>query len=272
MSDNYVSIILPTYNRMGVLDKAINSVLEQTYTKFELIIVDDGSTDGTEEYVKGIDDTRVQYIRGNHKGAAAARNLGLQNAQYKYIAFQDSDDLWVKTKLEKQMKILTEADDEVALVYCRYEYHPLQGNQSMNWPPDGMPEEMCSGNMLRQLLKQNLIGTPTMLLRKNVIEKVGSFYEDLPALEDYEFALRVARQYKIGYVKEPLLQVYESKDSISNDNEAFFVVMCYLIKCYRKELLEFELFNEVVASLLKKAELLGAVEPVSRMLERMLTS
>ena len=111
-----------------------------------------------------------------------------------------------------------------------------------------------------------------MLLRKNVIEKVGSFYEDLPALEDYEFALRVAREYKIGYVKEPLLQVYESKDSISNDNEAFFVVMCYLIKCYRKELLEFELFNEVVASLLKKAELLGAVEPVSRMLERMLTS
>ena len=63
MSDNYVSIILPTYNRMGVLDKAINSVLEQTYTKFELIIVDDGSTDGTEEYVKGIDDARVRHIR-----------------------------------------------------------------------------------------------------------------------------------------------------------------------------------------------------------------
>lgn len=257
---------------MGVLEKSINSVLKQTYTKFELIIVDDGSTDGTEEYIRGIEDTRIRYIRGEHRGAAAARNFGIQYAQYDYIAFQDSDDLWVKTKLEKQMRVLTETDDEVALVYCQYEYHSLYGNKMVKWPPDKLIEKECSGDIFQQLLRQNLIGTPTMLLKKKCLEKVGTFYEELPALEDYEFALRIAKNYKIYYVKEPLLQVYESEDSISGGNEAFIVAMCYLINCYKKELLDYGIFNNLVAEVLKKAELLGAVEPVSQMLERMLTS
>ena len=106
MSKPYVSIILPTYNRANQLPRAIYSVLNQTYENFELIIVDDASKDDTEAIVSQINDPRISYIKNQHNcGAAGARNVGIKNARYDFIAFQDSDDEWMPEKLAKQLKV-----------------------------------------------------------------------------------------------------------------------------------------------------------------------
>ena len=116
-----VSIIIPTYNREQLLGRAIKSVLAQTYQDFELIIVDDGSTDNTERLVKSFNSEKTRYIRHRkNKGPAAARNTGIRSAKGDYIAFQDSDDEWMPEKLEKQMRAFTTAPPEVGVVYTSY--------------------------------------------------------------------------------------------------------------------------------------------------------
>ena len=103
-----VSVIIPTYNRAHLIKRSAESVLNQTYTNLELIIVDDGSTDDTEEVVKTLNDNRVTYIKQPNQGACAARNNGIDHAKGEFIAFQDSDDVWHEDKLEKQIKCLKE--------------------------------------------------------------------------------------------------------------------------------------------------------------------
>ena len=113
-----VSIILPTYNRAYIIEKGINSLLNQTYQDFEIIIVDDGSTDNTEEIIKKLQekDKRIKYIKlKTNKGAATARNIGIKAARGEYIAFQDSDDEWMHEKLEKQVKVLDTSSKEVVV-------------------------------------------------------------------------------------------------------------------------------------------------------------
>lgn len=113
-----VSVILPTYNRAHLLERAIQSVLDQTYPDFEIIVVDDASIDNTVNIIKGIINERIRYIRHEkNKGAAAARNTGIKLAKGKYIAFQDSDDEWLRDKLEKQIKIFETVSPEVGVVY-----------------------------------------------------------------------------------------------------------------------------------------------------------
>ena len=118
-----VSVIIPTYNRAKLLPRAIKSVLNQTFKDFEVIIVDDGSTDNTEEVINEFQkhNKRIKYIRHEkNKGAAAARNTGIKIAQGEYIAFQDSDDEWLPNKLEKQMEIFESAPAEIGVVYTDY--------------------------------------------------------------------------------------------------------------------------------------------------------
>ena len=116
-----VSVIIPTYNRVHTLPVSVESVLRQTYHNLEVIVVDDGSTDKTENYVRGLTDSRVRYVRntGQH-GPAAARNLGVRLARGEYVAFQDSDDEWHPDKLEKQMPILLNPKERIDIVYCEY--------------------------------------------------------------------------------------------------------------------------------------------------------
>ena len=117
-----VSVIIPTYNREGILGRSIESVLNQTYTEFELIIVDDGSTDNTRQLVENIHDDRISYYYvKNNSGAAAARNYGIERAEGEYIAFQDSDDYWHSDKLEKQMKVM-ESNPDIGFVFHAIRY------------------------------------------------------------------------------------------------------------------------------------------------------
>ncbi len=113
-----VSVILPTYNRAHLIKRAIQSVLDQTYQNFEIIVVDDGSTDNTEEQVRSFNNPKIRYIRYNeNKGAAFARNAGIKASRGDYIAFQDSDDEWFPHKLQRQMEAFKNASPEVGVVY-----------------------------------------------------------------------------------------------------------------------------------------------------------
>ena len=115
-----VSVIVPTYNRGNVIGRAVKSILRQTWPHFEIIIVDDGSTDGTKAIVDELGDSRIRYmLLEQNAGVAHARNVGIQEAKYEYIAFLDSDDEWLPKKLELQMKRMLRCADEVGMVYCR---------------------------------------------------------------------------------------------------------------------------------------------------------
>lgn len=123
MNKKAVSIILPTYNREHMVGKAIESVLKQSYTDFELIIIDDGSTDKTEQVIASYNDKRIRYYRMQENGGQSkARNRGMQMAKYDYLAFEDSDDLWRPEKLEVQMNAMKKADLDVGIIYHKFQY------------------------------------------------------------------------------------------------------------------------------------------------------
>ncbi|TAK34595.1 MAG: glycosyltransferase family 2 protein, partial [Saprospiraceae bacterium] len=116
-----VSVIIPTYNRAKTIERAIDSVLNQTFSDLELIVVDDCSTDFTVDVIKQYTDERLIYIRHeNNRGEGGARNTGIRNSRAKYIAFLDSDDEWFPNKLEKQMPVIQESDSKVGIVYSHY--------------------------------------------------------------------------------------------------------------------------------------------------------
>jgi glycosyltransferase involved in cell wall biosynthesis len=221
-----VSIIIPTYNSAKYLPEAIESVLNQTYKDYEIIIVDDGSTDNTkqvlDEYLlsKGFEIeenndnhcyytltagpyTLIKYFYQENKGPGAARNKGIEEAKGEYIAFLDSDDLWLPEKLEKQMKLFEEED--FALVYCDMS-HSVQGEiiyksylKERNYHFAG------SGDVYKGLLRENFIFTPAVVVKKEVFDTVGLFDESLKICEDYEMWLRIAKEYRIGFIDEPLV-------------------------------------------------------------------
>lgn len=210
----FVSVIIPTYNRRHTLPASIDSVLMQTYENLELIIVDDGSDDGTEEYVRTIKDDRVKYVRTkSNKGPSAARNLGAGMAGGEYLAFHDSDDEWMPDKLEKQMALFADKKAEIAMVYC--EYTKYNGSDWLLVPTREIPFSKKQGDIFSYLLLQPLIGTPTMVVLKEEFLKIGGFDESLLSYEDYEFTLRFSKEHRIGFVEEPLVKVNQSVNSVN---------------------------------------------------------
>jgi len=125
-----VSVIIPAYNQANFIGKAIESVLRQTYQDFEIIVIDDGSTDNTEEITRGFKDKRVKYIKKykKNRGISVARNIGIKTARGKYIALLDSDDEWLPEKLDKQINILQSESPEVGVVYSNLCYIDENGN------------------------------------------------------------------------------------------------------------------------------------------------
>lgn len=208
MENQLISIIIPTYNRASLLPKAVNSVINQTYKNWELIIVDDGSTDNTKEIVRQFSnkDKRIKYFYQENKGQPSAMNVGVKNSQGEFIAFLDDDDEWLPLKLEKQIyKILQ--DKKIGIVYTnsivigqqkRYKINPNKFYYKNNT------------NFFCSLLKGNLITASSVLLRKECFEKVGLFDESkiikITQSQDYDMWLRIARYYKIGYMPEVLVK------------------------------------------------------------------
>lgn len=231
MTDNYVSIILPTYNRSAMIAESIQSVLLQTYPYFELIVVDDASEDNTEQVVKSFKDERIIYIKlETNSGPSIARNVGIKRAQYNYIAFEDSDDLWLPQKLEKQMPLFNE---NIGLVYCAYRYE--SPGYSFRVPSDHRPLTELSGNIFDSLWRQNAIGTPTMVIKKECLQQVGMFSESIKSLEDWELVLRIAKRYEITFLNEVLVSAKYSTTGVNHNRVERIRSILYLMEEFKSK-------------------------------------
>ena len=219
-----VSVVIPTYNRAHLVGRAIQSVLNQTYQDFEIIVVDDGSTDNTEEVVKSFNDPRIRYIRHDqNRGGSAARNTGIKMARGEYIAFQDSDDEWLPEKLEKQMKVFKSAPPEVGVVYTDM-WRISKGEKRYWHSPKIMPED---GIVYKQALDRVMgIGIQTAIIKRECLNAVGMFDENFPRFIDLELFVRLSKYYYFHHINEPLVNFYDTGKGISNNNQA-------LVKAYQ---------------------------------------
>lgn len=204
-----VSVIVPTFNRAHVLPRAIACVLGQTCRDVELLIVDDGSTDGTEALLASYTDARVRYLRQTeNRGASAARNVGLRAARGRFVALLDSDDEWLPEKLALQLAVFAGRGAETGLVYTGVERIDTDGSSTVQRP-------RLRGNVYRELLWHNAIhgGGSNVMLRRNVVATAGFFHEALQAIEDYEYWLRVTRFFDVEFVDAPLVRYHDRRDA-----------------------------------------------------------
>lgn len=193
-----VSVIIPTYNRTALLREAIASVQAQTFTDWELLVIDDGSTDETPETVRTIrqHEPRLRYFHQANQGVAAARNLGIAKARGTYVAFLDDDDQWVPTKLAVQLAFM-DARPALGLSYTRYWFVGGQSDRPVVYPTQ------LSATM-EALIGENYIGTSTVMVKRSALEAVGGFDEACRLNEDYALWLRIAQRFPIGGVQKPL--------------------------------------------------------------------
>jgi glycosyltransferase involved in cell wall biosynthesis len=213
----YVSVIMPVYNRQHTVYRAIQSVLDQSYGNFELIIVNDASTDKTDEIIRSFSDSRIRYIvHDRTMGASAARNTGIRCSKGEWIAFHDSDDEWMPNKLEKQVALLESSwnTDAAPIIYTGFYRFDRYGNRE--YIPSGKVTTK-EGFILGSLLQGNFVSTQTVLIKKEYLVKAGGFDERLPRFQDWELWLRLAPEYPFKLVDEPLVHVNFTEGSISAD-------------------------------------------------------
>lgn len=262
-----VSIIIPTYNRADVITRSINSILEQTYQNFEVWVVDDASTDDTDDIVTQIEDSRVHYVKCEKRvGANGARNIGIQNSQGDYLAFQDSDDVWEKNKLAEQINFFREHED-IDVLFCRYSKQFINGMQEVI-PDSRFSETDINRNIEDILAGGNVIGTPTMIARRKCFVLCGMFDENIPRFQDWELALRFVQKSKIAFLDKVLVRAYEMEESITRSCEKQIDAMMLILKKHtpffeNKGMLDKHLGNLVELALLESSiekvmETLGA--------------
>jgi teichuronic acid biosynthesis glycosyltransferase TuaG len=197
-----VSVIIPTYNRAELVQRAVQSVLSQTYQNFEILVVDDGSTDNTAELFAGMEG--VRYLKIDHSGLPArSRNFGIGAATGDYIAFLDDDDLWMPEKLEKQVQVL-ENRSKVALV-CSNAFKVTGQTETNELYFKGFSDR-CA-DLLESLLKRNFVICSSVMFRKSILQKTGLFSEDqiVRGKEDYDLWLRQAIVGEVCFLAEPLV-------------------------------------------------------------------
>jgi len=216
-----VSVIIPTYNKSQYLREAIKSVLNQTYKNIEVIVVDDGSTDNTKEIVESFNDSRIIYIFQENKGPAIARNTGIKKAQGEYIAFLDSDDLWLKEKLEKQVDFM-EKNSEIGLLGTGC-YEVTDKGKIIGKKIFPIKNKILQ----KDLIKYNSFIQSSVMIRKEVFDKVGLYDKSFRESEDYELWLRIAGNYKVRNLAEALTikRYYREGLSPAKDKKQLYFVL-----------------------------------------------
>ncbi|MCX8159378.1 MAG: glycosyltransferase [Candidatus Saccharicenans sp.] len=201
-----VSAIIVTHNRVAFLTEAIDSILSQTYFQknpddWELLVVDDGSTDATPDLVTSYQKRfpRVRYIRLDHGGVSRARNQGLRQSAGEFIAFLDSDDLWLKDKVQVQISYLR-AFPEAR--FCLTEEIWVRNGRRLN---QKRRHQKYSGRVLDKVLPLCLLSLSSAMFRRQLFEEIGEFDEDLPVCEDYDLGLRIALRHPYHFLPVPLI-------------------------------------------------------------------
>lgn len=208
-----VSAIIPTYNRRDLVLRAIDCVLAQTRPVAQVIVVDDGSTDGTREALAARYGDRIEYVWQPNAGVSAARNRGLSLARGRYLALLDSDDEWLPAKTQRQVEWL-EARPDYGMVLCDVLRVNADGSAIDRFRRrEQLPED---GHVLRWVLRNPALAPVSAMLRRAVYEQVGGFDASLRTAEDLDFHLRVARHFPIGVIDEPLARAIRGHDGLSS--------------------------------------------------------
>lgn len=215
---------------------AVESVLRQTFTDLELLVVDDGSTDGTMEALADIADPRLKCLANpRNMGPSAARNAGIRSARAEWVAFQDSDDEWLPQKLAKQMACLEAAPSQnVVACYTGMailnQPEPNQKTRTvLNYIPPS-DQRVVDGNLQEALLARSFISTQMLMARRNALLDIGGFDEQLPALEDWDCAIRLAQKGHFVFVDEPLVLQTFSENSITRNRRKWLQARIHIIE------------------------------------------
>ena len=211
-----VSIIIPTYNRSSSLKRAVQSALSQTFQDFEIIVIDDASTEPPKEIINSFKDKRIKFIRHKlNRGGAAARNTGIRASKGEYIAFLDSDDEWLSDKLECQIKSLENLPANFGAHYSGYTVVSSAGNVIGSRTP------YASGDISSRICEDNCIGPlSTVIVKRLALDRCGFFDEKFPSCQDWELYIRIAQTFHFEYTPKKLVKYYISKNSITKNTNA----------------------------------------------------
>ena len=211
-----VSIIMPAYNASKTIMTSIECVLKQTFQNWELLVINDGSTDNTLVLLSNLVDQRISVFTQLNQGVAAARNTGLKRARGAYIAFLDADDLWDQSKLEKQLYIFEESTDKLGLIYTKHRGFTEDPLHSFSMDVDA---SIGYQNPYHRLLIMDYIPTLTVMIRASIINEIGYFNQDLRGTEDWDYWIRITKLYKIHQINEELALYRISANSLSRNKE-----------------------------------------------------
>lgn len=221
-----VSCIIPVYNRRDLLRTSLSSVVHQTYDNIEILVVDDGSSVPIDDVVDEFDDERIELItHTENRGGGAARNTGIEHSRGKYIAFLDSDDWWLPSKLQKQVEVMEEVDESVGVVGCRgYKTWSGTGIIRDKTPNDhrrGYTSYEPNDAKITLLSGSTIVTTSKVLIKKECLDNVGKFDERLPSMQEHDLNIRLSEEYGFILLRDKLVVKDESvSNRISHDYQA----------------------------------------------------
>lgn len=223
-----ISIIVPVFNREELIGRTLASVLAQTFRDYEVIIIDDGSTDRTRDVVAGFaqQDARIRYLYQSNSGPGAARNRGITASRGQWIAFLDSDDVWEVSKLENACRLM-EADHELEFIHTNW--HALYPNGTKGRPRDSEPFDDLRSK--RYLLRRFCLKTSTVLIKRDLIERLGGyFYTHRPICEDYHLFWRAIIATKaVGYIESCDTIAFQTEVSLLRSSSRPYEIECRIL-------------------------------------------
>lgn len=243
-----ISAVVPSYNREKTIKRCIDSIINQTYHVFEIIVVDDGSSDNTVSIIEKEYSDRVTIIEQNHKGAQAARNAGIRKAKGDYIAFLDSDDEWLPDKLELQVRelkknenavicgngyIQTDWKNEIPLVYHSHDVkHFRKGNRKI------FRMRGVSGQAYHAILKNSFCMFQAILTSRNNLFEIGLLDENVPSYQEWDTGIRLAQKFEFIFIRKPLFVYYlHDGDTISKNSRKDIDGMEYILEKFKCEII-----------------------------------
>jgi len=245
-----ISSIIPTYNRAEFLTRAIESILNQTYNIDEIIVVDDGSTDNTKEILRKY--KNIKIIKTQNLGVSHARNSGIKNAKNEWVSFLDSDDTWMKDKIEKQIHFHTN-NPKILISHTHEKW--IRNNKSIKYPTS---LKKPNGNCFLDNISKCKIATSSVMMHKSIFENIGYFDENMSVCEDYDIFLKISLKYEIGLLEDELITKYAGHDQLST---SIFAIDRFHIHSLLK-FLGTKFHDEVIKEIKRKCEILtkGAIK------------